>query len=124
MILIRVFVVVDVVVSQDLYLGEYAGAVVNDGWMDVISSQGLSLLHVDLSGTDFTDQGLACLRDCKNTISLNLNYCHQISDCGLEYISGILSVFCPDPFSFLHLHFFMLFGCSCLGIFPMNFIHL
>lgn len=74
---------------EDLYLGEYAGAVVNDGWMDVISSQGLSLLHVDLSGTDFTDQGLACLRDCKNTISLNLNYCHQISDCGLEYISGL-----------------------------------
>lgn len=72
---------------QDLYLGEYAG--VDDSWMDVISSQGSSLLSVDLSASDVTDFGLTYLQDCQSLISLNLNYCDQISDHGLECISGL-----------------------------------
>ena len=82
----------DVVVWQDIYLGEYDADIVDDAWMDIISSQGSSLLHVDLSGSDVTDHGLIYLRDCKNIISFNLNHCDQISDHGLDYISGILSV--------------------------------
>nr|XP_025617502.1 F-box/LRR-repeat protein 14 isoform X13 [Arachis hypogaea] len=72
---------------QDLDLGEYAG--VNDSWMDVISSQGSSLLSVDLSGSEVTDFGLSYLKYCENLLSLNLNYCDQISDHGLECISGL-----------------------------------
>ncbi|KAH1238027.1 F-box/LRR-repeat protein 14 [Glycine max] len=72
---------------QDLYLGEYDG--VNDNWMGVISSQGSSLLSVDLSGSDVTDFGLTYLKDCESLISLNLNYCDQISDRGLECINGL-----------------------------------
>lgn len=70
-------------------MGEYDG--VNDSWMDVISSQGESLLSVDLSGSDVTDFGLTYLKDCPSLLSLHLNYCDQISDHGLESISGILS---------------------------------
>lgn len=76
-------------VQQDFYLGEYPG--VNDSWMHIISSQGSSLLSVDLSGSDVTDSGLTYLKDCKNLLALNLNYCDRISDHGLEYISGNLS---------------------------------
>lgn len=94
-------------------MGEYAG--VNDSWMDVISSQGSSLLSVDLSGSDVTDFGLTYLKDCQSLISLNLNYCDQISDHGLECISGILtfpicifvmeSVYASQLFiHFLYLH--------------------
>jgi len=97
---------------QDLYLGEYEG--VNDNWMGVISSQGSSLLSVDLSGSDITDFGLTYLKDCESLISLNLNYCDQISDRGLECISGNLSflvcvvlksIQCIYSYSFIS-HFF------------------
>lgn len=71
---------------QDLNFGEYPGC--NDNWMDVISSQGSSLLSVDLSGSDVTDSGLFHLKHCKNLQALNLNYCDLISDHGLEQISG------------------------------------
>ncbi|KAL5152661.1 F-box/LRR-repeat protein 14 [Glycine soja] len=82
---------------QDICLGEYeyangggaAAAIVDDAWMDVISSQGSSLLHLDLSASDVTDHGLTFLGHCTNIISLNLNHCHQISDHGLECISGL-----------------------------------
>lgn len=74
---------------QDLYLGEYPE--VNDKWMDVIASQGSSLLCVDLSGSDVTDSGLIHLKDCTNLQSLNFNYCDRISDHGLEQISGTFS---------------------------------
>ncbi|CAK8531987.1 unnamed protein product [Lathyrus sativus] len=77
---------------QDIYLGEYAG--VDDSWMDVISSQGSSLLSVDLSGSDITNFGLTYLKDCQSLISLNLNYCDQISDHGLDYISGLSNLTC------------------------------
>lgn len=75
---------------QDLNMGEYPG--LDDHWMDVISSQGSSLLSLDLSGSDVTDPGLTNLKDCKNLQALNLNYCDQITDCGLENISGKYSL--------------------------------
>lgn len=74
---------------KDLYLGECPG--VNDSWMDVISSQGSSLLSLDLSGSDVTDDGLIYLQDCKSLQALNFNDCDHISDHGLEHISGIPS---------------------------------
>lgn len=101
---------------QDLYLGEYAG--VNDSWMDVISSQGSSLLSVDLSGSDVTDFGLTYLKDCQSLISLNLNYCDQISDHGLECISGILTfpicIFVME-YQSMHLSYsFISYICICV----------
>jgi hypothetical protein len=98
-------------------LGEYAG--VDDSWMDVISSQGSSLLSVDLSGSDVTDFGLIYLKDCQSLISLNLNYCDQISDRGLECISGILSI----PVFFLNTFLFMCM-CLCYGITFIYFLYL
>lgn len=71
---------------KDLYLGECPD--VNDSWMDVISSQGSSLLSLDLSGSDVTDDGLIYLQDCKSLQALNFNDCDHISDHGLEHISG------------------------------------
>ncbi|CAL5375596.1 unnamed protein product [Camellia sinensis] len=72
---------------QDLDLGEYPG--LKDSWMDVISSQGSSLLSVDLSGSDVTDSGLIPLKSCTNLQALNFNYCDQISDHGLAHIRGL-----------------------------------
>lgn len=71
-------------------MGEYPG--LNDRWMDVISSQGSSLLSLDLSGSDVTDPGLTNLKDCKNLQALNLNYCDQITDRGVENVSGKYSL--------------------------------
>lgn len=67
-------------------MGECPG--VDDSWMDVITSQGSSLLSVDLSGSDVTDNGLVHLKPCTNLQALNFNYCDQISDLGLKHISG------------------------------------
>ncbi|KAL7222378.1 hypothetical protein ACSBR1_024137 [Camellia fascicularis] len=72
---------------QDLDLGEYPG--LKDSWMDVISSQGSSLLSVDLSGSDVTDSGLIHLKSCTNLQALNFNYSDQISDHGLAHIRGL-----------------------------------
>ncbi|RVW43778.1 hypothetical protein CK203_074083 [Vitis vinifera] len=72
---------------QDVNLGEYPE--VNDSWMDIISSQGLSLLSVDLSGSSVTDDGLSLLKDCSNIQVLSFNYCDQISEPGLKNISGV-----------------------------------
>lgn len=71
-------------------MGDYPG--VKDSWLDVISSQGSSLLSVDLSGSEVTDSGLAYLKDCPDLQGLTLNYCDQFSEYGLKHISG--SVFC------------------------------
>ncbi|RWW71256.1 hypothetical protein BHE74_00021013 [Ensete ventricosum] len=71
---------------QDIHLGEYPG--VKDGWMGIVSSQGQSLLSLDISCSDVTDSGLCLLKNCSNIQSLKCNYCDQISDCGLEHISG------------------------------------
>jgi hypothetical protein len=105
-------------------LGEYAG--VDDSWMDVISSQGSSLLSVDLSGSDVTDFGLIYLKDCQSLISLNLNYCDQISDRGLECISGILSnpVYVSLLWNNIHLFLIFVLGHWFLGILDVYFIHL
>lgn len=59
--------------------------------MDVIASQGSSLLSVDLSGSDVTDSGLIHLKDCSNLQSLDFNFCIQISDGGLEHLRGTFS---------------------------------
>ncbi|GJU88816.1 F-box/LRR-repeat protein 14-like protein isoform X2 [Tanacetum coccineum] len=53
---------------QDIDLCEYLG--VDDSWMDVISSQGSSLLYADLSGSYVTDCGLVHFKDCENIQSL------------------------------------------------------
>ncbi|PHT51939.1 hypothetical protein CQW23_06401 [Capsicum baccatum] len=70
---------------KDLNMGEYPG--LNDHWMDVISSQGSSLLSLNWLGSDVTDPGLT-YQDCKNMQALNLNYCDQIIDHRVENISG------------------------------------
>lgn len=104
-------------------MGEYAG--VDDSWMDVISSQGSSLLSVDLSGSDVTDFGLTYLKDCQSLISLNLNYCDQISDHGLDYISGILSfpVFVSFLWNNIHLFLYLHLGVGPLAsLFCLLFI--
>ncbi|GKC76810.1 F-box/LRR-repeat protein 14-like protein isoform X1 [Tanacetum coccineum] len=72
---------------QDIDLCEYPG--VDDSWMDVISSQGSSLLSANLSGSDVTDCGLVHFKDCDNIEALNFNYCDQISDSGLGHIRVI-----------------------------------
>ncbi|KAJ6363300.1 hypothetical protein OIU78_003472 [Salix suchowensis] len=71
---------------QDVLLGEYPG--VMDMWMDVISSQGSSLLSVDLSDSVVTDSGLALLKYCSNLQTIALDYCNNISDHGLKHLSG------------------------------------
>ena len=70
-------------------MGEYPGVI--DSWMQTISSQGTSVLSVDLSGSDVTDYGMTYLKDCTNLLALNLNHCDQISEHGLGYINGSLS---------------------------------
>ena len=60
--------------------------------MVVISSQGVSLLSVDLSGSEITNSGLIHLKDCSNLQALNFNFCDQISDHGLKHISGTFSM--------------------------------
>lgn len=80
---------------KDIDLCEYPG--VDDSWMEVISSQGSSLLSADLSGSDVTDCGLVHIKDCENIQALNFSFCDQISDSGLDLISGIylfLRLFC------------------------------
>ncbi|PHT54751.1 hypothetical protein CQW23_03237 [Capsicum baccatum] len=71
---------------QDLNMGEYPG--LNNRWMDVISSQGSSLLSLDLPGSDVIDLALTYLKDCKNMQELNRNYCDHITDHWVENISG------------------------------------
>lgn len=83
--------------KQDIHLGEYPG--VKDSWMDVITSQGQSLLSLDISCSDVTDSGLVLLRDCSNLQSLKFNYCDQITENGLENLSG----------TFLQSFFFLLY---------------
>ena len=72
---------------EDILLGEYPD--VKDSWMGVISSQGSSLLSVDLSGSEVTDSGLALLKGCSNLQALTYNYCDHVSEQGLKHISGL-----------------------------------
>lgn len=55
--------------------------------MNVISSQGSSLLSVDLSASEVGDSGLAALKDCKNLQSLNFDFCELVSDVGLDHLT-------------------------------------
>ena len=71
---------------QDICLGEYPG--VTDAWMDVVASQGQSLLSVDISCSDVTDIGLDILKDCSSMQSLACNFCDKISEHGLKTLSG------------------------------------
>lgn len=79
-------------------MGDYPR--VQDSWMDVIASQGTSLLSVDLSGSDVTDTGLALLKECSSLQDLTFNHCENISELGLKHISGnflFLSFICGLP---------------------------
>nr|GEV00334.1 F-box/LRR-repeat protein 14-like isoform X1 [Tanacetum cinerariifolium] len=62
---------------------------VDDNWLGVESSQGLSLLFADLSGSEVTDISLCHVKDCKNVEDLNLNFCDMISDVCVGCISGM-----------------------------------
>ncbi|CAI0388764.1 unnamed protein product [Linum tenue] len=75
---------------QDVHLGDCPG--VKDSWMDVISSQGSSLLSLDLSYSEVTDAALVGLKDCSNLQEMTLNYCESITEHGLEHISGLNSL--------------------------------
>ena len=55
-----------------------------DAWMEVVASQGQSLLSVDISCSDVTDSGLNLLKDCSSMQSLACDYCDQISEHGLK----------------------------------------
>lgn len=72
--------------SQDICLGDYPG--VTDAWMEVVASQGQSLLSVDLSCSDVTDSGFNLLKDCSSMQSLACDYCDKISEHGLKTLSG------------------------------------
>jgi hypothetical protein len=71
---------------QDICLGEYPG--VTDSWMEVVASQGQSLLSLDISCSDVTDSGLNLLKDSSSMQSFYCNYCDKISEHGLETLSG------------------------------------
>ncbi|CAN1289990.1 F-box/LRR-repeat protein 14 [Linum perenne] len=75
---------------QDVHLGDCPG--VKDSWMDVISSQETSLLSLDISDSEITDAGLACLKDCLDLQALTLNYCEYITEHGLKHISGLTNL--------------------------------
>ncbi|XWS27100.1 hypothetical protein CRYUN_Cryun26dG0087400 [Craigia yunnanensis] len=77
-------------ICKDVWLGEYPG--VQDSWMDIISSQGTSLLSVDLSGSDVTDTGFGLLKECSSLQALTFNHCENISEIGLMHISGLMNL--------------------------------
>lgn len=59
-----------------------------DAWMEVVASQGQSLLSVDISCSDVTDDGLDLLKDCSSMQILACDYCDRISEHGLKTLSG------------------------------------
>lgn len=59
-----------------------------DAWMEVVASQRKSLLSVDISCSEVTDDGIDLLRDCSSIQSLACNYCDRISEYGLGMLSG------------------------------------
>ncbi|KAF3642249.1 putative S-acyltransferase TIP1-like [Capsicum annuum] len=76
---------------QDMCMGECTR--VNDKWMDVISSQGSSLLSAYISSTEVTDFGLSLLRNCSNLQALGLDCCDKISARGIEHIGDLDALF-------------------------------
>jgi len=77
---------------QDVLLADYPG--LEDSWLEIIGSQGESLLALDISSSTVSDEGLALLETCTNLQSLILNSCEYISDEGLPALSGILRTAC------------------------------
>ena len=73
-------------IFQDILLGDCIG--VTDSWMPSISSQGESLLSLDISGSDVSDTGLKILRGCSKLQMLSLDNCEHISDRGIHLLSG------------------------------------
>jgi hypothetical protein len=71
---------------QDIMLEEYPG--VDDKWLEVIGTQGTSLLALNISGSAVTDAGLKALDMCNNLQALILSYCDHISDAGLISLTG------------------------------------
>lgn len=72
--------------KQDIMLEEYPG--VDDKWLEVIGTQGTSLLALNISGSAVTDAGLEALDMCNNLQALILSYCDHISDAGLISLTG------------------------------------
>ena len=86
---------------QDVLLADYPG--LEDSWLEIIGSQGESLLALDVSCSTVSDEGLAFLESCTNLQSLSLNSCEYISDGGLSTLSGTLHTTC---FSLLYMEIF------------------
>ncbi|XP_071910883.1 uncharacterized protein [Coffea arabica] len=74
---------------QDICLADYPG--VRDSWMDVITSQGSSLLTIQLSSSGLTDVGLAQLKNCSNLQALLFDRFDNVSEHGLKQLDGCLS---------------------------------
>lgn len=86
--------------AQDVLLADYPG--VEDFWLDIIGSQGESLLALDISGSPVTDDGLACLQSCTNLQTLSLNSCDHISDEGLSVLSGTAGTYLFLTATYIH----------------------
>jgi hypothetical protein len=72
---------------MNVLLADYPG--LEDYWLEVLGSQGDSLLALDISSSTVSDEGLALLKACTNLESLILNSCEYISDEGLPVLSGL-----------------------------------
>ncbi|XWS17074.1 hypothetical protein CRYUN_Cryun33cG0036700 [Craigia yunnanensis] len=77
------------IVLENVWLDEYPG--VQDSWMDIISSQGTSLLSFYLSGSDVTDTGLGLLKECLSLQALTINHRENIAEIGLKHITGLMN---------------------------------
>lgn len=69
-----------------MLLKEYPG--IEDSWMDVVSSQGSSLLSLDISSSEVTDYSLFLLKNCSSLQALTFDCCDLITEKGFKQISG------------------------------------
>lgn len=98
-------------------MGEYKG--VKDNWMDVVSSQGSSLLSVYIVGSEVTDFGFSLLQNCSNLQALSFDCCDRISEQGIKQVSG------SYYYSLSHIAIVSYFTCqsvlvSCKPVFPIQ----
>ncbi|XP_031108758.1 toll-like receptor 13 isoform X3 [Ipomoea triloba] len=77
---------------QDMLLKEYPG--IKDSWIDVVSSQGSSLLSLDISSSEVTDYSLFLLKNCSSLQALTFDYCDLITEKGFKQISGFQKLTC------------------------------
>lgn len=70
---------------QEFLLADCPG--VEDSWMEIVGSQGRSLLKLDISNSLVTDGGLALVGVCTNLRSLTMDVCDDISDSGLSVLT-------------------------------------